>query len=51
MVALLVRSRLSSQQRQQIEIQLIEAYLQWLDNEEMSNRERGAIIAELVSFT
>ena len=50
MVASLVRSRLSSEQRRQIETQLIDAYIYWLDNEEMSNRETGAIIAELAMF-
>lgn len=47
MVASLVRSRLSPDQRQHIETQLIEAYVSWLDSEEMSNREIGTIIAEL----
>ncbi|HVB23444.1 MAG TPA: hypothetical protein VNG51_16005 [Ktedonobacteraceae bacterium] len=50
MVASLVRSRLSLEQRQHIETLLIEAYVQWLDSEEMSNREIGAIIAELVTL-
>jgi tetratricopeptide (TPR) repeat protein len=50
MVASLVRSRISPDQRQRIEEQLIKAYVSWLDNEEMSNRETGAVIAELVTL-
>ncbi len=48
MVAAVVSSRLSPEQRQLIEEQLIDAYRPWLDDDsEMSDREMGAIIGEL----
>jgi len=50
MVAAVVSSRLSPQQRQQIEEQLIDAYLHWLDDGELSDREMGAIIGELATL-
>lgn len=50
MVAAVVSARLSPQQRQQIEEQLIDAYLHWLDDGEMSDREMGAVIAELATL-
>ena len=47
-VATLMRSRLEDEQRRQMEAQLIDVYRYWIDNdEEMSDRERGMIIAEL----
>jgi tetratricopeptide (TPR) repeat protein/transcriptional regulator with XRE-family HTH domain len=47
-VAALVRTRLSEEQRRQMEGQLIDAYWDWLNHdEEMSDRERGMVIAEL----
>jgi len=50
MVAAAVRKRLSSEQQQLIEEQLITAYRRWLDNGEMSDREVGMIIAELITL-
>lgn len=47
-VAALIRMRLSDEQRQQMEEQLIAVYWDWLNHdEEMSDRERGMVIAEL----
>jgi len=50
MVASVVRSRLQSDQRRLREEYVIAAYLSWLDEEEMSNREMGMIIAELATL-
>jgi tetratricopeptide (TPR) repeat protein len=51
MVAAVVSSRLSPEQRQLIEEQLIDAYRPWLDDDsEMSDREMGAIIGELATL-
>jgi len=47
-VAALMCSRLEDRQRRQMEEQLIDVYLRWLDDDEnVSDRERGMIIAEL----
>lgn len=50
MVAAAIRSRLAPEQQQVIETRLIEALQRWLDHGTMSNREMGAVIAELVAL-
>jgi tetratricopeptide (TPR) repeat protein len=50
MVAAAIRSRLKSEQQHEIETRLIEALQRWLDNGTMSNREMGAVIAELATL-
>jgi tetratricopeptide (TPR) repeat protein len=47
MVASAVRARLSTEQQFQIEERLVEIYRHWLDEGKASNRELGAIIAEM----
>ena len=50
MVASAVRARLSAEQQHQREERLIEVYRYWLDAGKASNRELGAIIAELATL-
>lgn len=50
MVAATVRSRLSPEQKQQRESQLMEAYLCWLNEGKADNQELGTIIAELATL-
>lgn len=50
MVAAAVHKRLSPEQQRQIEEHLIVAYQRWLDTGEMSDREMGMIIAELIAL-
>lgn len=50
MVAAAVRKRLSPEQQRPIEAQLIAAYRHWIDTGEMSDREMGIIISELITL-
>lgn len=50
MVASAIRFSLSADQRHSLEERLIEAYLRWLNEDKTSDREMGAIIAEVAAL-